>query len=269
MGFSPVHLQPGRGRASGLEGAGCHLLPSPSPLPSPALSPCLSFRFQTQSSGRHSLRITGISNINFQASFSTQLDFGANQPGERPVQGEAGAGLGAWVLCLGFLQLGTWLGCFLPSSPPGLPISVVVNCTGLKPPGHLQEIELFNTSGHALLSLPARPLSNTSSGQLWVGSLLRVPPGDFLLKVKGEDTQGHPLHRLSGVTYTSVVPGELSPQSPRVLRRDQRLQHRFCFGFCWGILFYFLIPLPSAALGELPKSVICVCVPKYFQVYPK
>ncbi|XP_049688139.1 hemicentin-2 [Accipiter gentilis] len=129
----------------------------------------------TQSSGRHSLRITGISNINFQASFSTQLDFGANQPGERPVQ--------------------------------GLPISVVVNCTGLKPPGHLQEIELFNTSGHALLSLPARPLSNTSSGQLWVGSLLRVPPGDFLLKVKGEDTQGHPLHRLSGVTYTSVVPG--------------------------------------------------------------
>ncbi|XP_009950773.1 PREDICTED: LOW QUALITY PROTEIN: hemicentin-2, partial [Leptosomus discolor] len=129
----------------------------------------------TQSSGRHSLRITGISNINFQASFSTQPDFDASQPGERPVQ--------------------------------GLPISVVVNCTGLKPPGRLQEIELFNTSGHALLSLPAWPVSNTSSGQLWVGSLLRVPPGDFLLKVKGKDAQGHPLHRLSGVTYTSVVPG--------------------------------------------------------------
>ncbi|KAM6117600.1 hemicentin-2 [Phoenicopterus ruber ruber] len=129
----------------------------------------------TQSSGRHSLRITGISNINFQASFSPQPDFDASQPGERPVQ--------------------------------GLPISVVVNCTGLKPPGHLREIELFNASGHALLSLPTRRLSNTSSGQLWVGSLLRVPPGDFLLKVKGEDAQGHPLHRLSGVTYTSVVPG--------------------------------------------------------------
>ncbi|KFP19290.1 Hemicentin-2, partial [Egretta garzetta] len=129
----------------------------------------------TQSSGRHSLRITGISNINFQASFSTQPDFDTSQPGERPVQ--------------------------------GLPISVVVNCTGLKLPGHLQEIELFNTSGHALLSLPARPLSNTSSGQLWVGSPLRVPPGDFLLKVKGKDALGHPLHRLSGVTYTSMVPG--------------------------------------------------------------
>ncbi|XP_054704630.1 hemicentin-2 isoform X1 [Grus americana] len=129
----------------------------------------------TQSSGRHSLRITGISNINFQASFSTQPDFDASQRGERPVQ--------------------------------GLPISVVVNCTGLKPPGHLQEIELFNTSGRALLSLPARPLSNTSSEQLWVSSPLHVPPGDFLLKVKGKDAQGHPLHRLSGVTYTSIVPG--------------------------------------------------------------
>ncbi|KAJ7414143.1 hemicentin-2 [Willisornis vidua] len=129
----------------------------------------------TRSSGRHSLRITGISNINFQASFSTQPEFDASQLREQPVQ--------------------------------GLPISVVVNCTGLRPPGRLQEIELFNTSGHVLLSLPVWPLSNSSSGQLWVGSLLRVPPGDFLLKVKGEDAQGHPLHRLSGVTYTSVVPG--------------------------------------------------------------
>ncbi|XP_039417870.1 hemicentin-2 [Corvus cornix cornix] len=132
----------------------------------------------TRSSGRHSLRITGISDVNFQASFSTQPEFDTSQPRERPVQ--------------------------------GLPISVLVNCTGLRPPGRLQEIELFNTSGHVLLSLPARPLSNSSSSstpQLWVGSPLWVPPGDFLLKVKGEDAQGHPLHRLSGVTYTSVVPG--------------------------------------------------------------
>uniref|UniRef100_A0A8U8C9F5 Uncharacterized protein n=1 Tax=Geospiza parvula TaxID=87175 RepID=A0A8U8C9F5_GEOPR len=131
-----------------------------------------------RSSGRHSLRITGISNVNFQASFSTQPEFDSSQPGERPVQ--------------------------------GLPISVLVNCTGLRPPGRLQEIELFNTSGHVLGSLPVQPLLNSSSGSgalLWLGSPLWVPPGDFLLKVKGEDGQGHPLHRLSGVTYTSVVPG--------------------------------------------------------------
>lgn len=127
---------------------------------------------------------------------------------------------------------------YFPSLSAGLPISVVVNCTGLQPPGHLQEMELFDTSGHALLSLPMRPLSNTSSGQLWVGSPLHVPLGDFLLKVKGKDVQGHPLHRLSGVTYTSVVPGEWSP---RVLRRDQRLfQHQLCFGFQSGV------PLPAS-----------------------
>uniref|UniRef100_A0A8C5U7P8 Ig-like domain-containing protein n=1 Tax=Malurus cyaneus samueli TaxID=2593467 RepID=A0A8C5U7P8_9PASS len=126
----------------------------------------------TRSSGRHSLRITGISNVNFQASFSTEPEFDTSEPGERPVQ--------------------------------GLPISVLVNCSGLSPPGRLREMELFNTSGHILLSLP---LSNASAPQLWVGSPLWVPPGDFLLKVKGEDAQGHPLHRLSGVTYTSVVPG--------------------------------------------------------------
>ncbi|XP_056361302.1 LOW QUALITY PROTEIN: hemicentin-2 [Oenanthe melanoleuca] len=128
----------------------------------------------TRSSGRHSLRITGISNVNFQASFSSQPEFDLSQPGEQPVQ--------------------------------GLPISVLVNCSGLRPPGRLQEIELFNTSGHVLLSLPLFN-SSGSTTQLWVASPLWVPPGDFLLKVKGEDAQGHPLHRLSGVTYSSVVPG--------------------------------------------------------------
>ncbi|KFV74991.1 Hemicentin-2, partial [Struthio camelus australis] len=130
---------------------------------------------KTQSSGRHSVRITGVSNVNFQASFSTQPDFDPSQPDERPVQ--------------------------------GLPISVGVNCTGLKSPGYLQEIELVNSSGHPLLSVPMRRISNTSSGQLWVGSQLHAPPGDFLLKVKGKDAHGYPLQRLSSIAYTSVVPG--------------------------------------------------------------
>lgn len=144
---------------------------------------------------------------------------------------------------------------------------MVVNCTGLKPPGHLQEIELFNTSGHALLSRPARPLSNTSSGQLWVSSPLHVPPGDFLLKVKGEDAHSYPLHRLSAVTYTSMVPGEWSPCSSRVLRRDQRLLP--ARPLLWFLVGWFFILLPSAALGELLRSVICVHVHNYFQAYPK
>ncbi|XP_050570610.1 hemicentin-2 [Cygnus atratus] len=176
------------------------------------------WQVKTQSSGRHSVRITGVSSINFQAGFSTQPDPDGIQPGERPLQ--------------------------------GLPISVVVNCSGLEPPGHLQEIELFNSSGHALLSLPLWPLSNASSGQLWVGSPLRAPPGDFLLKVKGEDAQGHPLQRLSSVTYTSVVPG--LPQvniSSRIQAYRHELQRISCSAHS-ELPFRLQLSRAGARLGE-------------------
>ncbi|XP_030391159.1 hemicentin-2 isoform X3 [Gopherus evgoodei] len=128
-----------------------------------------------QSSGRHSVRITGVSAIDFRASFSPQPTFDLNHPRERPVH--------------------------------GLPISVLINCTGLEPPGHLKGVELYNSSGQPLVSLPTRPLSNGSSSQLWVGSQFQAPRESFLLKVTGEDPDGHPLQRVSGIAYTSVVPG--------------------------------------------------------------
>uniref|UniRef100_A0A8C3XUU2 Hemicentin-2 n=3 Tax=Chelydra serpentina TaxID=8475 RepID=A0A8C3XUU2_CHESE len=128
-----------------------------------------------QSSGRHSVRITGVSAIDFRASFSPQPTFDLNHPRERPVH--------------------------------GLPISVLINCTGLEPPGHLKGVELYDSSGRPLISLPTRPFSNGSSSQLWVGPQFQAPMGSFLLKVTGEDPDGHPLQRVSGVAYTSVVPG--------------------------------------------------------------
>lgn len=168
------------------------------------------------------------------------------------------AGLG---VAFGRFAAGNVVGVFFPPRFPGLPISVLVNCTGLRPPGRLQEIELFNTSGHVLLSLPAQPLLNSSgpSAQLWLGSPLWVPPGDFLLKVKGEDGQGHPLHRLSGVTYTSVVPGECSP---RVLSRDQRLQCCLCCGFSLVIL------LPRVLYICTPPTPSRSAQSEHLQQYP-
>ncbi|KAM9176553.1 hemicentin-2 [Mergus octosetaceus] len=176
------------------------------------------WQVKTQSSGRHSVRITGVSSINFQAGFSTQPDPDSIQPGERPLQ--------------------------------GLPVSVVVNCSGLDPPGRLQEIELFNSSGHALLSLPLRPLSNASSGQLWVGSPLRAPPADFLLKVKGEDAQGHPLHRLSSVTYTSVVPGLPQVNISSRIRAYRREPQRVSCSAHSELPFRLQLSRAGARLGE-------------------
>ncbi|XP_067398294.1 hemicentin-2 [Emydura macquarii macquarii] len=128
-----------------------------------------------RSSGRHSVRITGVSTIDFRASFSPQPTFDLNHPRERPVH--------------------------------GLPNSVLINCTGLEPPGHLQGVELYDSSGRSLLSLPSWRFPNGSSSQLWAGPQFQAPTGSFSLKVRGEDPAGHPLQRVSGVAYTSVVPG--------------------------------------------------------------
>uniref|UniRef100_A0A8C4YSS1 Hemicentin-2 n=1 Tax=Gopherus evgoodei TaxID=1825980 RepID=A0A8C4YSS1_9SAUR len=119
-----------------------------------------------QSSGRHSVRITGVSAIDFRASFSPQPTFDLNHPRERPVHGTSCSSQGA------------------------------------------RGVELYNSSGQPLVSLPTRPLSNGSSSQLWVGSQFQAPRESFLLKVTGEDPDGHPLQRVSGIAYTSVVPGE-------------------------------------------------------------
>uniref|UniRef100_A0A4X1TD56 Hemicentin-2 n=1 Tax=Sus scrofa TaxID=9823 RepID=A0A4X1TD56_PIG len=89
------------------------------------------------SSGRHSVRITGISSIDFRAGFSTQPSLDLNHTIEWPLQ--------------------------------GVPISLVINSTGLQAPGRLDSVELSHSSGRSLLTLPTQPLSNGSTHQLSLG----------------------------------------------------------------------------------------------------
>nr|XP_021547233.1 hemicentin-2 [Neomonachus schauinslandi] len=127
------------------------------------------------SSGRHSVRITGVSNIDFRAGFSTQPSLDLSHTIEWPLQ--------------------------------GVPISLVINSTGLQAPGRLDSVELSHSSGRSLLTLPTRPLSNGSTHQLWGGPPFHAPQERFYLKVKGKDHEGNPLLRVSGVSYSGVVPG--------------------------------------------------------------
>ncbi|KAM9642204.1 hemicentin-2 [Trichechus inunguis] len=127
------------------------------------------------SSGRHSVRITGISSIDFRAGFSTQPSLDLNHTIEWPLQ--------------------------------GVPISLVINSTGLQAPGRLDLVELSHSSGQPLLTLPTQPLSNGSTHQLWGGPPFQAPKERFYLKVKGEDHEGNPLLRVSGVAYSGVAPG--------------------------------------------------------------
>ncbi|VTJ68807.1 Hypothetical predicted protein [Marmota monax] len=137
------------------------------------------------SSGRHSVRITGISNINFRAGFSTQPSLDLNHTIEWPLQ--------------------------------GVPISLVINSTGLQPPGRLDSVELAHHSGRPLLTLPARPLSNGSAQQLWGGPPFHAPQERFYLKVKGKDHEGNALLRVSGASYSGVAPGApLVSMPPRI-----------------------------------------------------
>ncbi|XP_066112042.1 hemicentin-2 isoform X1 [Saccopteryx bilineata] len=137
------------------------------------------------SSGRHSVRITGISNINFRAGFSTQPSLDLNHTIEWPLQ--------------------------------GVPISLVINSTGLPAPGRVDSVELSHSSGRPLLTLPTRPLSNESAHQLWGGPPFHAPRERFYLKVKGKDPEGNPLLRVSGVAYTGVAPGApLVSMPPRI-----------------------------------------------------
>ncbi|XP_058380273.1 hemicentin-2 [Diceros bicornis minor] len=127
------------------------------------------------SSGRHSVRITGISNIDFRAGFSTRPSLDLNHTIEWPLQ--------------------------------GVPISLVINSTGLQAPGRVDLVELSHSSGRPLLTLPTRPLSNESTHQLWGGPPFHAPQERFYLKVKGKDHEGNPLLRVSGVSYSGVTPG--------------------------------------------------------------
>uniref|UniRef100_F1S0Y1 Hemicentin-2 n=1 Tax=Sus scrofa TaxID=9823 RepID=F1S0Y1_PIG len=137
------------------------------------------------SSGRHSVRITGISSIDFRAGFSTQPSLDLNHTIEWPLQ--------------------------------GVPISLVINSTGLQAPGRLDSVELSHSSGRSLLTLPTQPLSNGSTHQLWGGPSFRTPQERFYLKVKGKDHEGNPLLRVSGVSYRGVAPGApLVSMPPRI-----------------------------------------------------
>ncbi|XP_037653920.1 hemicentin-2 [Choloepus didactylus] len=137
------------------------------------------------SSGRHSVRVTGVSNIDFRAGFSTQPSLDLNHTIEWPLQ--------------------------------GVPISLVINSTGLQAPGHLDSVELSHSSGWPLLTLPTQLLSNGSTHQLWSGPPFQAPQERFYLKVKGEDHEGNPLLRVSGVAYSRVAPGApLVSMPPRI-----------------------------------------------------
>ncbi|XP_059849711.1 hemicentin-1-like [Hypanus sabinus] len=126
-----------------------------------------------RSTGRHSVRITGVSNIDFRAGFSTKPTSDFSRTTERPIQGVA--------------------------------THILLDCSGLQPPGELDQLEFLSASGQLLKSLPVRAHSSLTTN-LWKVPEIVPPSESFFLKVMGYDKEGYRFQRLSSVSYSSLLP---------------------------------------------------------------
>ncbi|XP_028269954.1 hemicentin-1 isoform X2 [Parambassis ranga] len=132
------------------------------------------WKLKVSCSGRHTLRVTGVSNLDFRAGFSSVPVSEFNHTRERPIK--------------------------------GLPAHVLLNCTGLKPPGHLSHVELVSGSGRSLRTIPVPLPSDLGQQGLWSLPEFRTPPQNFFIKVTGKDEEGYRFQRLSSVSYTNIIP---------------------------------------------------------------
>ncbi|KAI4892790.1 hypothetical protein NFI96_028927, partial [Prochilodus magdalenae] len=136
--------------------------------------------------GRHTLRVTGVSNLDFRAGFSSIPVTEFIRTRERPIR--------------------------------GVPVHVLLKCSGLKPPGVVSSMELVSTAGHSLryILVPFPP--DRGAGGLWNVPEFRSPSQGFFLKVLGKDGDGYDFQRLSSVSYTNVNPEAPVVTVPVVVR---------------------------------------------------
>ncbi|XP_055367591.1 hemicentin-1 [Betta splendens] len=144
-----------------------------------------SWKLKVSCSGRHTLRVTGVSNLAFRAGFTSVPVSEFNQTKERPIK--------------------------------GLPSYVLLKCTGLKPPGQLNHVELMSGSGRSLRTIPVPLPSDLGQQGLWSLPEFRTPSQSFFIKVSGIDEEGYRFQRLSSVSYTNIIPDPPAVSMPDVV----------------------------------------------------
>ncbi|CAG5863670.1 unnamed protein product [Menidia menidia] len=129
---------------------------------------------KTSSEGRHSVRITGLSTIDFRAGFSRKptLDFKATS--SRPVQ--------------------------------GIPTHILLNTTGLSPPARPDRLELITITGVVIKTLPIRYYPERQPYSLWNITEFIPPDEAFFLRMTGYDRDGFSFQRVSSVSFSGIVP---------------------------------------------------------------
>ncbi|KAM6944598.1 hemicentin-1 [Lycodopsis pacificus] len=144
------------------------------------------WKLKVSCSGRHTLRVTGVSNLDFRAGFSSIPVSEFNHTRGRPIK--------------------------------GLPAHVLLKCTGLKPPGQLSHVELMSGSSRSLRTIPVPLPSDLGQQGLWSLPEFRTPSQSFFIKVTGKDEEGYRFQRLSSVSYTNIVPDPPAVSMPDVVK---------------------------------------------------
>ncbi|XP_068563703.1 hemicentin-1 [Cebidichthys violaceus] len=135
---------------------------------------------KTSSEGRHSVRISGLSNIDFRIGFSRKPTLDFKKISSRPVH--------------------------------GIPTHILLNTTGLSPPARADRLELLSIKGEVIKTLPIRYYPDREPFGLWNITEF-VPPNEaFFLRVTGYDRDGFTFQRVSSVSFSSII-----PDAPKVL----------------------------------------------------
>uniref|UniRef100_A0A8C1I856 Hemicentin 1 n=1 Tax=Cyprinus carpio TaxID=7962 RepID=A0A8C1I856_CYPCA len=130
--------------------------------------------------GRHSVRISGLSTIDFRAGFSQRQTLDFKMTSSRPVQ--------------------------------GIPTFILLNTTGLSPPARADRLELLNITGDVMKTLPIRYFPDRRPYGIWNITEFIPPKEAFFLRVTGYDHDGFVFQRVSSVSYFSIVPGQITPK---------------------------------------------------------
>ncbi|XP_015725366.1 hemicentin-1 isoform X1 [Coturnix japonica] len=130
---------------------------------------------KTSSSGRHSVRITGLSTIEFRAGFSKKPTLDFKKTSSRPVK--------------------------------GIPTFVLLNTTGILLPARIDRLELLSISGEPIKTLPVKYYPDRKPYGLWNISDFIPPDEAFFLKIMGYDKDGYLFQRVSSVSFSSITPG--------------------------------------------------------------
>ncbi|XP_027579260.2 hemicentin-1 [Pipra filicauda] len=129
---------------------------------------------KTSSSGRHSVRITGLSTIDFRAGFSRKPTLDFKKTSSRPVQ--------------------------------GIPTFVLLNTTGILLPARVDRLELLSITGELLKTLPVKYYPDRKPYGLWNISDFIPPDEAFFVKITGYDKDDYLFQRVSSVSFSSITP---------------------------------------------------------------